>query len=145
MLSVAADRELYTPYDSRDGLSARPSFCGLVYPVITLRAPFDATSSRRMLVGDTPTPAASEAYSVERAVSAATPPTFLSASTDDPIVPVDNTLLMFTALRAKGVPTEMHLFERGGHGYNLGVPGSPPAAWPGLFAGWAGRNGFLKT
>ncbi len=145
MLSVAAERELYAPCDSRDGLSARPNFSGLVYPVITLRAPFDVTSSRRMLVGETPTSAASEAYSVERAVSSATPPTFLTASADDPVVPVDNTLLMFAALRAKGVPAEMHLFEKGGHGYNLGVPGSPPAAWPGLFAAWAGRNGFLKA
>ena len=145
MLSTRADAALYPPTDSRDGLPARPDFAGLVYPVITLRAPFDRTASRRALVGDAPTPEQSAAYSVERLVSAATPPVFLAGAVDDPIVPVDNALLMFEALRAKGVPAEVHLFERGGHGFNLGVPGSPPAAWPGLFAAWAGRSGFLKA
>ena len=145
MLSVRAGATPYPATDSRDGLSARPDFAGLIYPVVTMRAPFDRTSSRRVLIGETPSEAQRAAYSVERMVSAVTPPTFLTQSGDDPIVPVDNALLLFEALRTAGVPTEMQLFEKGGHGYNLGVPGSPPAAWPGLFAAWAGRSGFLKA
>jgi hypothetical protein len=42
------------------------------------------------------------------------------------------------------VPAELHLFERGGHGFGLGVPGSPAAAWPGLFLAWIRLHGFLR-
>ena len=50
-----AEQDLYDDADEADGLSARPSFAGLIYPIITMRAPFDRTmSSRRVLVGDYP-------------------------------------------------------------------------------------------
>ncbi|MFH6785784.1 MULTISPECIES: alpha/beta hydrolase [Methylobacterium] len=136
---------LYPAVDEDDALSARPDVAALLYPVITLKPPFDRTSSRRVLVGDSPTRVATEAYSVETQVRPETPPTFLAQAADDPIAVVDNSLLMFAALRAVEVPVEMHLFERGGHGFNLGVPGSPAAAWPGLFATWARRRGFIRV
>ncbi|WP_093568851.1 alpha/beta hydrolase [Methylobacterium sp. 174MFSha1.1] len=136
---------LYRPVDEDDALSARPDVSALIYPVITLKPPFDRTSSRRVLVGESPTRVATDAYSVETHVPPETPPTFLAQAADDPIAVVDNSLLMFAALRAVEVPVEMHLFERGGHGFNLGVPGSPAAAWPGLFATWARRRGFIRV
>jgi acetyl esterase/lipase len=49
---------------------------------------------------------------------------------------VENTLAMFAALRRAGVPSEMHVFERGGHGFGLGSPGEPLSAWPGLLLKW---------
>lgn len=136
---------VYAPVDGRDALSARPELAGLIYPVITLRAPFDRTSTRRVLVGDAPTPEQAAAYSVDSHVRERGPPMFLAQSADDPIAVVDNSLVMFSALRRALIPTEMHLFERGGHGYGLGVPGSPAAAWPGLFLTWMRRRGFLRA
>ncbi|ACL56293.1 alpha/beta hydrolase [Methylobacterium nodulans] len=135
---------LYEPVDEDDALSARPDAAALIYPVITLRPPFDRTSSRRVLVGEAPTRFATNAYSVELHVRAQSPPTFLAQAADDPVAVVDNCLLMYGALRAADVPTEMHLFERGGHGFALGVPGTPAAAWPGLFLAWARRRGFIR-
>ena len=62
---------------------------------------------------------------------------------DDKVVPVENSLAMFTALKAKAVPTEMHIFEEGGHGFGLrATPGKPVAAWPGLFETFAKRHGL---
>jgi acetyl esterase/lipase len=52
---------------------------------------------------------------------------------------------MFTALRKAKIPAEMHLFERGGHGFGLGPPGTPVAAWPNLFLAWLRVRGFLAT
>ncbi|MFE1597716.1 alpha/beta hydrolase [Methylobacterium sp. ID0610] len=135
---------LYEPVDEDDALSARPDLAALIYPVITLRPPFDRTSSRRVLVGERPTRFASNAYSVELHVRSQSPPTFLAQAADDPVAVVDNCLLMYGALRAADVPAEMHLFERGGHGFALGVPGTPAAAWPGLFYAWARRRGFVR-
>jgi acetyl esterase/lipase len=141
-----AEQDLYDDLDDADGLSARPSFAGLIYPIITMRAPYDRTmSSRRVLVGDDPPDARRRAYSVEVQVNARTPPVFMVQASDDRIAVTDHPLLMYAALRAAKVPVEMHLFERGGHGFGLGVPGSPAAAWPALFMAWMRGHGLLKS
>jgi acetyl esterase/lipase len=143
--AARAQHQAYRPIDDTDALPARPELAGLIYPVITLRVPFDRTSTRRVLVGETPTPDQAHAYSVDTHVRERAPPMFLAQAADDPIAVVDNSLIMFSALRAALIPTELHLFERGGHGFGLGVPGSPAAAWPALFLTWMRRRGFLRA
>ncbi len=61
-----AEQDLYDDLDDEaDGLNARPSFAGLIYPIITMRAPYDRTiASRKVLVGDDPPDARRRAYSV---------------------------------------------------------------------------------
>lgn len=72
------------------------------------------------------------------------PPVFLAQAADDPIAMTDHPLLMYAALRAAQVPVEMHLFERGGHGFGLGMPGAPVAAWSSLFLTWMRGRGLLR-
>ena len=143
MTAVQPAAPLYRPVDAADAVSARPDFAGLIYPVLTMMPPFDQTHSRREIVGPHPSTAESEAWSVERHVDAHTPPTFLAQAADDPISPVDNSLLMFTALRAAHIPAELHIFQSGEHGWGMGRPSTEVRAWPALFAGWARYNGFL--
>ena len=70
-------------------------------------------------------------------------PVFQLHAADDRTVPVENSLLMFSALKAKGVPAELHVFEEGGHGFGLRfVTGKPVAAWPDLFVTFAKRHGL---
>lgn len=52
-------------------------------------------------------------------VDADTPPMFLWATSEDAMVPVENTTRMATALAAKGIPFEAHIFEKGPHGLSL--------------------------
>jgi acetyl esterase/lipase len=144
MTAVRPTAPLYSPIDAADPLSARPDFLGLIYPVLTMMPPFDHTRSRREILGEHPSVAASAAWSVERQVDRQTPPTFLAQAADDPISPVDNSLMMFQALRAAHVPAEMHIFQSGRHGWGMGKPGSAVTAWPALFAKWAEMNGFLS-
>jgi hypothetical protein len=40
------------------------------------------------------------------------------------------------ALKAEKVPTELHVFAAGGHGYGLGRPAGGTAAWPALAVEW---------
>jgi acetyl esterase/lipase len=141
--AVQPAASLYPPVDAADSVSARPDFAGLIYPVLTMMPPFDQTHSRREILGPHPSAAESEAWSVERHVDAHTPPTFLAQAADDPISPVDNSLIMFSALRAAHIPAELHIFQSGGHGWGMGRPDTEVHAWPALFAGWAQRNAFL--
>lgn len=143
MLAVLPDKPWYQPVDAADRVAARAGFGGLLYPVLTMMPPYDQTHSRRSIVGLHPTEAESAAYSVERHVSAQTPPCFIAQAADDPISPIENSLMMFAALRAAKVPAELHVFQSGRHGWGMGRPDSEPRAWPGLFAGWAAHNGWM--
>ncbi|KLD78577.1 xylanase, partial [Xanthomonas hyacinthi DSM 19077] len=62
---------------------------------------------------------------------------FLVHAQDDRVVPVENSLLFYQALRQAGVPAELHLFAHGGHGFGpRGIAGLPLAAWPALALEW---------
>jgi hypothetical protein len=57
---------------------------------------------------------------------------------DDTSVVLENSLVMHAVLRKAGVPTALHVFDRGGHGFGLrGVVGFDSAAWPELVRAWA--------
>jgi len=65
---------------------------------------------------------------------------------DDPSVPVLTSLAVFTALKAAKVPSELHVFEEGGHGFGIRMTaGKPAQAWPGLFVAWGARHGFFTA
>ncbi len=134
------DFKFYDAVDEADRASARPDFATLIYPVISLQPPYDTTRTRRELGTQSD---AIEAYSAERHVSASTPPTFIAHAADDPIAKIGHSLLMFSALREHGVPSELHVFENGGHGWTLGRPGALASSWPRLFALWARSHGWL--
>lgn len=145
MTAVLPGKIWYAPVDAADATSARPDFAGLIYPVLTMMPPYDQTHSRRSILGEHPTIAESTAFSVERRVNDRTPPTFVTQAADDPISPVENSLLMFAALRAVRVAAELHVFQSGRHGWGMGHPGTEPHAWPVLFVTWAAHNGFLPS
>ncbi|MEZ6024030.1 MAG: alpha/beta hydrolase, partial [Hyphomonadaceae bacterium] len=136
---------VYDAADAADAQSARPDAAALMYPVATMREAHAHPGSRRNLLGETPSEARIAAYSLETAPPADTPATFLMHAADDPSVPVENSLGLFAALRAAGVPSEMHIFERGGHGFGLrGLDGNTAHQWPDLFLAWARMRGVLR-
>ncbi len=55
-------------------------------------------------------------YSLEKKVRPSASPSFLWANTEDNCVPVENSLLLYSALHRAGVPVEMHIYEKGWHG-----------------------------
>jgi acetyl esterase/lipase len=133
----------YAPVDAADDLSAKPNLSGLIYPVISMDPSIAHAGSRKELLTADASPERAAAISPERLVTTGLSPVFQLHAADDKSVPVDNSLVMFAALRAKGVPTEMHIFEEGGHGFGLrGTPGKPVAAWPSLFETFAKRHGI---
>ena len=134
----------YAPVDDADAYDTRPSFAALLYPVITMLKPFAHEASCERLLGRNASKSLRAAHSVERGVTAGTPPTFLCAAVDDADVPIDNSLSMFASLRAARVGSAMHLFEKGGHSFGLGIPGEPISRWPDLFLRWGAAHGFFR-
>jgi acetyl esterase/lipase len=123
--------------------SSRPDFMILVYPVITMNSQFAHPGSRDNLLGANPSPELVQAMSNETQVTPKTPPTFLVASTNDTVVPVENSLMFYQALHAAGVPVEMHIYESGPHGFGLGLEDPAVATWPALCANWMRGHGWL--
>ncbi|WP_437432072.1 alpha/beta hydrolase [Yokenella regensburgei] len=136
-LGTRFNESVYPAKDDTDALCARPAFMALVYPVITMHNAIDHPGSRHELIGDTPTEQQIMHYSLEERVDEETPPTFLLHAVDDPAVKVENSVVMFTALRKRGIPVEMHLFEQGAHGFGIrDAQGLPAALWPTLMMNW---------
>lgn len=124
MLATLYDNRLLpqAPYvpDATDRLSARPSFVLLLYPVIDLSD--DAVThrgSRTNLTQDNRT--LYDSLSPQKHVTRETPPVFIVHGTNDRLVPVKNSLLLFEACLAAGVPVEMHALENGPHGFGMGA------------------------
>ncbi|WP_315707456.1 pectin acetylesterase PaeX [Brenneria uluponensis] len=136
-LGTRFDQAVYPAQDAIDKLSARPDFMVLMYPVISMQTAIAHNGSRIALIGHHPTNAQINRYSAETQVTDQTPPTFLVHAVDDPSVAVDNSLVMFSALRAHHIPVEMHLFTQGKHGFGIrGTQGLPVATWPQLLDNW---------
>ncbi len=119
--------------------SSRPDLGVLCYAVITMGDNAHATS-RKLLLGDNPSPELVELLSNERHVKPQTPPCFIWATYEDATVPVENSLMFAEALRRAGVPFDLHIYQHGKHG--MGLAGGHPWTQDCLF--WLKSQGFVK-
>ncbi|KQZ30434.1 xylanase [Duganella sp. Root1480D1] len=117
----------YVPVDKADEESCRPDFAIALYPG-HMSANYKADLSRL-------NPAIT--------VTSQTPPTFLVHAQDDPIDPVEFSLLYYAALRNANVSVEMHLYAQGGHAFGLRHDKSAITKWPGLVETWLGTLGMI--
>ena len=122
-------------YDVTDTVSAKPNFSILIYPVISMNSKITHKGSRNNLLGEKPMNALIEKYSNELQVNSNTPKTFLIHATDDKVVPVENSINYYLALKNNQVSAELHLFENGGHGFGLGVE-ETSKSWTTLLQNW---------
>ncbi|WP_241676575.1 alpha/beta hydrolase [Flavobacterium pectinovorum] len=108
-------------YESTLKVSARPDFSLLIYPVISMQNDITHKGSQTSLLGNNPSQELIDSFSNEKKVTAQTPPTFLIHATDDTVVLPENSINYYLALKKNGVSAEMHIYEKGGHGFGLGV------------------------
>lgn len=99
-----------------DTLTA-PAFQILFYPVITFDKKFTHMGSRNNLIGEDPTPDKVMAYSNELMVTSKTAPAIMLLSDDDKVVPSQNSINYYLALRNNGVKATLHVYPSGGHGW----------------------------
>ena len=108
-------------YESAYKVSARPDFSLLIYPVISMEEQITHKGSQVNLLGNNPSQDLINSYSNEKKVTAQTPPAFLIHATDDGAVIPENSINYYLALKKNGVAAELHLYEKGGHGFGLGT------------------------
>ncbi len=123
-LSTNYNQRTYTPIDAADEVSCRPDFTMLIYPAyLTVKEEGDKVAP-------------------ELAITQQTPPTLLIQTGDDGIR-VESSLFYYLALKNAGVPAEMHLYAKGGHGYGLRKIESPVSTWPRRAEEWLNTLGVL--
>lgn len=134
----------YAAVDAADALSFRPDMAILMYPVATMHDPFVHAGSRAELLGPAPSAQQIAAWSLEAMDWTGAPPTWLLHAMDDEAVPVENSLMLLSTLRAAGMTTEAHLFQEGGHGFGVRlIAGRPAERWPELALAFGRRNGWI--
>jgi acetyl esterase/lipase len=128
-----------------DATNARPDFLILMYPVITMDDPAVHAGSRKALLGEKPKPELLKLMSLEKQVTANTPPTLLIHTQEDKTVPIENSILFFQALTRAGVPAEMYLFEHGAHGMGMKAGLGTASEWPRRAEEWLRDRGLLEA
>lgn len=106
----------YTATDETDAQSARPDFAALIYP-----AYMDEGEHHTL------TP--------ELTITEQTPPFFVFQTADDRYG--NSALVISQALRNHKIPVQLHIYEKGGHGYGLRANLAEAASkWPKLMEEW---------
>jgi sugar lactone lactonase YvrE/acetyl esterase/lipase/enterochelin esterase-like enzyme len=115
--STNFDKRAYEPTDEIDTISCRPDFAVLIYPAYLVEN-------------------GKEQLNPDIRVRKDCPPTFFAHAGDDALVPPDNSILMYRALKRAGVPADLHVYTTGGHGFGLRPSEKPCSTWPGRCEDW---------
>ena len=124
----------------KHNISVRPDLAILCYPVISMITK-PHTTSRKMLIGESPYEKLVLQTSSELQVKPGLPPVFLWHTMEDKMVPVEHAQLYAAALHANGVPHELHLYQHGDHGTGL-IGAEHP--WFADLVFWLRARGFVK-
>lgn len=122
--------------DPPSQIDTRPAFAALIYPVISMTAPYAHRGSRFKLLGKNAGNEQCKAASAELRLDSACPPLFLVHNQFDPVAS-ENSLQLALAAKKVKVPCELHLYPTKDHGFGLAKPGNnetnqPAMIWPQL-------------
>ncbi len=123
--ATSFDKRTYDQIDQSDQASCRPDFAVMIYPGMVVKR--DTTE-----------------LSPTIRVTPQTPPCFFAHAGDDR-VSLENSVMMYLALKRVGVPAELHIYASGGHGFGMRPTGKPAATWPQRCADWLRDIGIVKA
>ncbi|EDY21311.1 alpha/beta hydrolase [Chthoniobacter flavus Ellin428] len=131
--------------DPVERVSSRPDLAVLCYGFILFDQPNPEREAR--FLGAHATPELKNLLSPRLNVRKDTPTTFIWQTVEDEKVPVDNAFAFADAMREKGVPFDLHLYQKGKHGIGLGFKTFDPEKlhpWTRDCAFWLKEHGFMK-
>jgi len=142
-LAATASTHFTVPViDNANNVSLRPDFSILAYPVISLTDSLAHMGSRNNLIGKDPSPEKIKEYSNDMQVTSQTPPAFLVHASDDKGVKPGNSIRYYEALLRNNIPAELHLYQKGGHGFGLNNK-TTPDKWMERLKNWMQSSNFL--
>lgn len=128
--------------DPVERLSSRPDAFIPCYAVASF-GKYTHLISRKNLLGEKwEDEALVHRFSAELNVTPDTPPAFLWHTAADQVVPVQNSLNLAAALADQGVPFELHVYPKGGHGMGLAPENALAATWSNACCRWLLEMGF---
>ncbi len=119
LASSAATHFDHPVQEAHKNANLRPDFQILLYPVISMKDGITHNGSRQGLLGAEPDADDVQWYSNETQITESTPSAFIVHASDDPIVPVANSLLYTQALAQHHIQGELILVPYGGHGFGM--------------------------
>jgi Dipeptidyl aminopeptidases/acylaminoacyl-peptidases len=124
----------------------KPNFAILVYPVITMNIEVQKNGSGTFnsLFGDNPDVNIIQDYSNDLNVNQETPPTILIHSNNDEGTPPENSISYYAALRDNNIPSSLHIWEDGGHGYGLAKNRGTIESWTKIVKNWLTLRGVIN-
>jgi acetyl esterase/lipase len=125
--------------ENKEGISLRPDFSILIYPVISFTESAHTGSARNLAGTDEKL---LQYFSNDKYVTAETPPTFMVHANDDKAVPVENSIMFNLALVKAKAKAELHIYQAGGHGFGMKNP-TTTEDWFLNLEGWLKGNKFL--
>ena len=141
LVSTAGTHFNHVLIENKQGISLRPDFMILVYPVISFSDSLVHKGSMQNLLGPTPSVGQIKDFSNELQVTTNTPPAFLVHAADDIWVPAANSIRFYEALRKNSVVAELHIYSKGSHGFET----YPPLdEWMGRCKNWMIVNNWIK-
>lgn len=117
------DDRQYAPLDEIDRVSCSPNSAVLVYSAGVVEQ--DNVTMKDYIK-----------------VTEKTPPMFFAHAFDDR-VRVEHAVQLYLALKKANVPSELHLYSTGGHGFGLRKTDQPCTQWPARCEEWLRTQGWL--
>ena len=128
-----------------DKVSGRPDFAVLLYAVVSMKEPYVHQGSRKALLGANPSPELLDHLSPELQVTKDCPPVFIVHTEEDRAVSDFNSIQFYQALHKARVPVEMHLYEKGPHGFGMRKDLGQTSEWPKRCEEWMRSHGWLPA
>lgn len=73
------------------------------------------------------------------------PPLFVAAASNDDLGLTSNSVDLYSKWLAAKKPAEIHIYEKGGHGFGMQQQHIPTDTWIDRFGDWLGLLGYLKA
>lgn len=117
IMGSSAGGHLATTVATHSDTLTAPAFQILFYPVVTFDYKYTHKGSRHGLIGENAPQEMVDLYSNEKQVTSKTPPAIMLLSDDDRVVPSQNSVNYYLALKRHGIKAAMHIYPSGGHGW----------------------------
>lgn len=139
--AATAKMRYYEAMDDSDEASFKPDFAVLVYPAYLDQYTVDKQNGKQV---KKPAKEASFVLSDEIEITKDSPPMFFAHAFDDKYSCLGS-MAMLAELKKHNIPSALHVFSGGGHGFGMRPKGRQADVWLSLCKAWMNDNGWISS